>query len=99
MTESVNLKSALAHPGPDLLSLPIDYDENAKLSARLGRLEVREGRAAQRSHVSANSGVESSHLADNEHETIRLNDRSSVTQRARPEGLSWSAPGLDLQRI
>ena len=45
VTKSVNLKStlesALAFQGPSLLTLPIDYRENAKLSERLGRLEVR----------------------------------------------------------
>jgi len=35
------LQRALAHNGPALLTLPIDYRENERLSERLGQIEVR----------------------------------------------------------
>ncbi|MEO1686794.1 MAG: acetolactate synthase large subunit, partial [Pseudomonadota bacterium] len=35
-----DLAAALAHPGPSLVVVPIDYRENAKLSERLGALET-----------------------------------------------------------
>jgi acetolactate synthase-1/2/3 large subunit len=34
------LAEALAHPGPSLLALPIDYRENLRLSERLGAIKV-----------------------------------------------------------
>jgi len=35
------LRSALAHPGPSLLVVPVDYRENMKLTHRLGQLTCR----------------------------------------------------------
>jgi acetolactate synthase-1/2/3 large subunit len=32
------LGDALAQPGPSIVDVPVDYGENAKLTARLGRL-------------------------------------------------------------
>jgi acetolactate synthase I/II/III large subunit len=32
------LRDALAHPGPSIVDVPVDYGENAKLTARLGQL-------------------------------------------------------------
>src|SRR5499433_2950591 len=32
------LAEALAHPGPSIVDVPVDYSENAKLTARLGQL-------------------------------------------------------------
>ncbi len=34
------LEEAFAQPGPALISVPVDYDENRKLTQRLGRIEV-----------------------------------------------------------
>ncbi|NWG46328.1 MAG: acetolactate synthase large subunit [Alphaproteobacteria bacterium] len=34
------IEAALAHKGPSLIALPIDYEENLKLSRRLGKIEV-----------------------------------------------------------
>jgi acetolactate synthase-1/2/3 large subunit len=32
------LAEALAQPGPSIVDVPVDYRENAKLTARLGQL-------------------------------------------------------------
>ena len=32
------LAEAMAHPGPSIVDVPVDYRENAKLTARLGQL-------------------------------------------------------------
>jgi acetolactate synthase-1/2/3 large subunit len=34
------LEEAFTTPGPSLVVIPIDYDENAKLTKRLGEIEV-----------------------------------------------------------
>jgi len=35
------LEASLAEKGPSLLAIPIDYRENAKLTERLGSVQVR----------------------------------------------------------
>jgi thiamine pyrophosphate-dependent acetolactate synthase large subunit-like protein len=32
------LAAALAHPGPSIVDVPVDYGENARLTERLGHL-------------------------------------------------------------